>query len=103
MKSILTALGALVLVPLLMLYSCFSWGLITLKFYTWFILPVFVNLPLITLVQAVGFIFFIGLFKGVSTQNIKKEYRDSTTEYIVLFITPWLSLLFGWLFKVLFM
>jgi hypothetical protein len=92
-------LGIFVVIGLfavLFLYSAFSWGLVMFKFWNWFILPVFVGLPAITFIQAVGLMFFMTLFKNHDMPRIKKELlsNDGTTMSL---ITPWIVLFLGWL------
>jgi hypothetical protein len=88
---------AAIVFALALLYGSLSWGLVMYKFWYWFILPVFPSLPQITFVQAVGLMFFIGLFKGVETQVLKKEYKDETTASIAAIVAPWLTLIVGYL------
>jgi hypothetical protein len=88
---------AAIVFALALLYGSLSWGLVMYKFWYWFILPVFPSLPQITFVQAVGLMFFIGLFKGVETQVLKKEYKDETTASIAAIVAPWLTLVVGYL------
>lgn len=85
-----------VILGLAFIYSTLAWGLVLHKFWGWFVLPVFTDLPDITFVEALGLMFVIGLFKGVMHQSIKKEYRDTNAEYALL-LAPWVSLFFGWL------
>jgi hypothetical protein len=87
----------------LLLYNSFSWGLVVYKFWYWFTLPVFVELPEITYLQAVGLMFFIGLFQKQTLSVIKKEYRDVSTESTITLISPWTMLLMGWvIYKIFF-
>lgn len=85
-----------VIIGIAFVYSTLAWGLVLHKFWGWFVLPVFTDLPEITFVQALGLMFVIHLFKGVMHQSIKKEYRDVNAEYALL-LAPWVSLFFGWL------
>lgn len=80
-----------------MIYSTLTWGLVCLKFWSWFILPIFPELPVITYAMAVGLIMFIGLFRGHSVTMIKEHYRDMDLEFILLVIAPWLTLIIGWI------
>lgn len=90
----------------ILIYSTFSWGWVCFKFWSWFIVPIFISawpeIPVLTFIEACGLMFFIGLFKNHGGNNIKKEYRDEGTNWGNLLITPWLVLLVGWLFKSLF-
>jgi len=85
-----------VIIGIAFVYSTLAWGLVLYKFWGWFVLPVFTDLPEITFVQALGLMFVIGLFKAIAHQSVKKEYRDVNAEYALL-LAPWVSLLFGWL------
>jgi len=84
------------------LYNAFAWGLVLFKFWAWFMLPVFVALPALTFVQALGLMFVIGLFKNHNVQTIKKEYLDNTLSNVYLFM-PWVTLGLGWLAYALFL
>jgi hypothetical protein len=84
-------------VALALLYGAVSWGLVMYKFWYWFLLPVFPSLPQITFLHAVGLMFFIGLFKGVETQVLKKEYKDETSATLAALLAPWLTLIVGWI------
>lgn len=85
-----------VIIGLAFVYGTLAWGLVLFKFWGWFVLPVFTDLPEITFVQALGLMFVVGLFKTGMIQSVKKEYRDTNAEYALL-VTPWLSLFLGWL------
>lgn len=104
MLSIIVVLAALldivIIIALALTYSAFSWGLVLYKFWTWFILPVFITLPVITLVQAVGLVFFISLFKAQAVQVIKDEYLKKNYVLYGNLLTPWITLFIGYLVKV---
>lgn len=82
------------------LYDAFAWGFVTYKFWYWFILPVFPDLPHVTFWQAVGIALFIGLFKNASQPTVKKEYRDESSVH-VMWSAPWIVLLIGWIFSLI--
>ena len=84
------------------IYSTLSWGLVLYKFWGWFVLPIFVTLPALTFVQALGLMFVISLFKNQTIQSIKKEYKDESTTMSLIFLSPWISLFFGWLAYIIF-
>jgi len=92
-------LDAIGIFAIIFLYNTFSWGLVMLKFWTWFVLPVFTGLPVITFYQAIGLIFFISLFKN-HIPSFKKELLDVNGKSMWLFL-PWLTLFFGWLVHIL--
>ncbi len=83
------------------LYDTLSWGLVLFKFWGWFVLPVFVALPALTFVQAIGLMFVIGLFKKQNSQIIKNEYKDEMFKNIYLYM-PWITLGLGWVAYALF-
>jgi len=83
-------------------YEIFTWAFILFKFWFWFCLPVFVGLPEITFVQAVGLMFVINLFKNHNAQKIKKEYVDKKNKDMYVYM-PWATLFLGWLMHLIFM
>jgi len=89
----------LVVIGLVFVYDTVAWGLVLYKFWGWFVLPVFVTLPVITFVQALGLMFFIGLFKSHFVgENLKDEYKKNTWgTSVAALISPWVALFFGWL------
>lgn len=99
MEAILTLLGLIFLVPILVLYSSFSWGFVTTIIYKWYILSLFPNLPVFTWLQFAGIMFFINCFVHTRSIQIKDEYRDKSTQYIIFLFAPWLLLLGAWLFR----
>lgn len=97
-------LGAIIVIAIILglfLYDTLSWGLVLFKFWGWFVLPVFVTLPALTFVQAIGLMFVIGLFKNHKSQIIKKQYKDERFENIYLYM-PWVTLALGWVAYALF-
>ena len=93
---LIALLGTITLIIGITIYNSLSWGLVMLKFYTWFLLPVFITLPEITYVQAVGLALFATLFKNHRIDTIKSKYKDSSLAYAGLF-SPWIILVLGWL------
>ena len=92
-------LGVLVLGILSMFYFAFSWGFILHKYWYWFVLDIFPDLPTITFYQAVGLKIFTGILVVVTNPNLKEEFYDSdkTNRTIYIVMLPWLSLLIGYI------
>ena len=88
----------------LLVYSTVSWGVVLFKFWGWFVLPVFVTLPTLTFVQALGLMFVIGLFHNqLATHEIKDEYKKNKNGQSLQFIiAPWITLLIGYLAYIIF-
>ena len=78
------------------IYSSLSWGFVMFKFYGWFLLPIFINLPEITYTQAVGLALFSTLLHSHYSDSIKDDYISKTKQW-ASFITPWLVLLMGYI------
>ena len=91
-------LGFICLLPVLILYSSFSWGYVAVIFWGWFIIPLFPEAPLFTWTQFAGFMFMLNCFVHQSNKHVKKEYKDEVTEWSGLILNPWLTLLGGWIF-----
>lgn len=103
MDKLIIALVGIVLFALAFFYGAFAWGYVMFKFWAWFVLPVFTNLPNLTIIQCVGLMMFISLFKALPAQIIKEEYVDETTASIFQIITPIIFLIVGWLVKIIIM
>lgn len=88
---------------LLIPFSIFSWGFVTLKFYSWFILSVFHFMPEINYVHALGLYTFMSLFKNHNIYEVKKEYRSLTEDEKITMqsLMPWVLLLLGFLIHLL--
>ncbi len=97
MEAVLALVGLVALIPLMVLYGSMSWGYVLLKFWTWFMLPVFTTVPHITFWQAVGLMLVISMFKGTGTLDIKDEYKEDKWHRIAYSLMgPWLTLACGW-------
>ena len=99
MKTTAQILGYICLLVFIVFYGSFAWGFVTYKFWHWFILPVFPNMPLVTLLQAIGLSTFIGLFKGTK-ESVKKEYREDSST-IIPWIAPLVVFGIGWIIHLL--
>ena len=93
-------IGLILIVLGAFLYDTLCWGLVMYKFWDWFLLPVFPELPALSFVYAIGLMFVVGLFKNQTTQIIKPEYTVSN--FGQFFWMPWATLFFGWLAHALF-
>ena len=68
-------------------------GFMILKFWEWFIIPVFTFAPVINIGQAIGLSLFLSLFK--SSVSIKRQYRDDESytqlaQAIFVFVLGWI-------------
>jgi hypothetical protein len=99
MEAIIAIIGGLGLMALVIAYSTFTWALVVYKYYYWFVLPLFTDLPAIDYKQAIMLVFILSLFKTHSTVSIKKEYKDETDAWVYLILLPWISLFMGWIFS----
>jgi len=100
MKSIfevlVVVLGVVGATLALIAYGTIAYGTVVYFFYSWFVTPVFISLPVITFTQAIGLGLFMNLFKNhTQPKEIKKEYLEDTKK--VTWILPWVLLFFGWL------
>jgi len=100
MIAIPVILGLIVIFSIILFYGVLVQGLLIYKFYYWFLLPVFSDMPHITFAMAMGLSLVISLFKTTNVNDIKKEYKEENTKYVLL-LTPWLLLLLGWIIKLI--
>lgn len=84
-------------------YDVLSWGLVASKYWIWFALPIFPELPELSFGHAVGLMCLASLFRAKNYLSIKKEYKDSTAEITTMIIMPWAFLFFGWITYSIFM
>lgn len=99
MSFILVVLVFTLILSVVIVYSSLSWGFILSKFWEWFLIPIFPEIPHISLIQAIGITFFICLFRSGKSTFVKDELEDNTKEFISFVIGPWILFLFGWIFK----
>ena len=97
METLLIILGGLFLIPFLLIYGAFVKALVLSKFYTWFIIPLFIDLPVFNFWQWVGIALTLQLLKS-GRESIKKEYTDQTSMWTKVILGPWIVLLIGYLF-----
>ena len=82
----------------MLFYSAFTWAFVISKFYGWFILSQFTNLPNITLIHFIGISLFIhALFPKNIGECIKSEYVEKDTKWGTFILAPWIILLAGWI------
>ena len=99
MIALIGVLGIIALLIGLVLYSTFSWGFVLYKFWAWFLIPIFPNLPQLTIMEAIGLMFMIGLFHARNYTSIKKEFKEKTTEYASMVLSPWIALIIASFFN----
>lgn len=90
----------LMVLGLAIVYGTLVSGLIFYKFYYWFLLPVFPEMPQITFLGAIGLAFFTTVIKTVYIDEAKDEYKDPSKKYVSL-LYPWILLFFGWLVQLI--
>jgi hypothetical protein len=96
-------LGLLIAIPLLFLYSAFSWGYVLSCLYTWFVLSAAPTLPHFTIVQFIGFSIFANAFIRHQPVHIKDEYKDTKSVWTNTLLEPWVILFFAWAFHAIFL
>lgn len=85
----------------IIIYSSFSWGYVFLMFYNWFFLSVFPDVIHITFVQAVGLSMMTTFFKNHGVNNYVKDKDRETETSIMNLLAPWITLLCGFVVKLL--
>lgn len=96
-KFVAVLLGA----GLLVIYTSLSWGFVTYTLYSWFVIPVFPNFPALSVMAFVGLHLFVNSFiRSGSTASIKDEYKDKSTQWTIMFLSPWVTLFFSWIIKI---
>lgn len=96
-------LAILLGLSLLLVYGCFSWGFVAWKFYGWFILTAIPTAPDFTVIQFIGFSFFLYVILPKYSNNIKSEYKENTTTTVLgAVLAPWLVLIVGALMNYIF-
>lgn len=96
MEVLLTVLGGLALVAGLIIYNAFAWGFVLYKFYYWFLIPVFPELPPIDFYEAVGLMICVGLFDRQNPTDYKTSDGvkiEKDENWVVSILTPWIVLL----------
>jgi len=105
-------IGTIIGVFLFIIYMTFASAVLLSSFWAWFILPIFPELTQLTLVSAIGLGMFYNALNGnyakaIEKVNEAKKNPKETSEVIGLLvglaIAPWIALLTGWVFKIIFM
>jgi hypothetical protein len=78
-------------------YGAMCWGFVLTLFWKWFLLPVIPTLPQITFGQAIGLMMIVSLFDKNVPQVISVELTDNDKKNIFDLISPWLTLIVGWI------
>ena len=101
MTKIVQGLGMVLAFMGLLLYGAFSWGFVFYKYWNWFVLPVFDNLPVIAFKEAVGLMLVVGLFKNhISKQfTYKDDVIKQDIDYVGAFVAPWVVIMLSWIVK----
>jgi len=99
MEALIGILLLFGVVALLIAYNAFAWGTVVFYFYTWFILPIFINLPYISLKEAIGLGLFISLFKPHTYKKVDKEAETDWGIIGVNMLMPWIVLLLAYFIK----
>jgi hypothetical protein len=95
-------LGGSILILILASYNAWVYGYLTLKFYYWFLLPMFPQLPQINIYEAIGLTLFISLFHQSAATRIDildavdGEKKDKVAAYVAAILRPWLMLGIGY-------
>jgi hypothetical protein len=97
--TFLSCLGAIGLLIILVPLSIIMHGWVSSIMWGWFIVPLF-GLPVLTIPYAIGISAVAALFKGNSSTN-KDDNKSATTKFLealfVAFVSPLISLGFGWI------
>lgn len=89
------------------IYVLISSGFLLLKFYGWFILPIFTSLPEINFLQAVGLNLVFYFFNKISSSDVliylefKEKYENENLFKYYWILYPWTVLFLGYLVKLL--
>ena len=82
----------------IILYFSFSLGFVLYKYWYWFVIDVFPNLPRITFYQAVGLKMFTGILIFNYKTPLKDElYKEDLSERLLgMFFYPWIAIVAGY-------
>jgi len=102
MEILLAVLGLIVLFIIVLIYGPLVWGLIAHKLYIWYILPIFPEAPHLTYWNWVAILIFLSALKSHRVNAKEKSEEQKNKETLILVVYPWITLLFSWLFKIVF-
>lgn len=78
-------------------YATAAWGFVLMKFYSWFAMPVFKELPALQYAQFVGLWWIVRLFNMYNATQKKGQEVYTEKSAVMVVISPAWYLLFGWL------
>jgi hypothetical protein len=102
METLLILVGTIFILPLLILYSSFSWGYVATVLSNWFIIPLFPEFPQFTWIEYSGIMFFIDCFIHLPKTQVKDEYIDKTSQWVKLILSPWIVLFGAWILHLIY-
>ena len=95
METIVAVIGIFGLGVAVVLYDSFSWGFVLAKCWVWFIMPVFVAAPALTIYQAAGLMLVASLFgskRGSYNETIDGVVVEAKPNYGFIILVPWITL-----------
>jgi len=101
-------LGFILLLPLGWDYGVFAYGYALSVLWGWFVVPI-LGLKALTWVQAAAILMVVRFVTSSHTVKLNSEadktktVSDRVTEVLVPLLSPWVCILFAWVFKVVFM
>lgn len=90
-------LSVIIFGPIL-IYGFFTYGFVGMKFWQWFIVPVF-HIQQIGLFQTIGILLFVRLliYRNTAGQKMEEDPPNKTQIVIASIIFPWAALLCGYI------
>lgn len=77
-------------------YNSISWGIVAKIIVSWYIIPLFPQFPVLSVLQYAGIMFFINCFIHIPAIEIKDEYKENNQSVYIL-LKPWLLLFCAWI------
>lgn len=90
-----SSLGELFIATVILILAILLKSLMIFKFYHWFIMPVFTELPIISFANSIGLSFFISLF---TRTNLNKNEKSIYERFVINACNYLFLLLIGYLF-----